>query len=136
MGDDNACPWSVLGARIAICDIECPSQVQAVGKHGLKGRPKAGESEYLELHGVFSIGLHAPGTDSISRSGYVACAPTRGLPLKLLLLVLRALRGVPAEEGDGRRQRRLKSGRRLPPSLHFVFVPKATRNSPTEVLVL
>ena len=85
---------------------------------------------------MFSIGLHAPGTESLSGSGYVACAPARGLLVFLLLLVLGVLRGVPAEEGDGRRQRRLKSGRRLPPSLHFVFDPKATRNSPTEMLAI
>ncbi len=33
----------------------------AVGKVARTGQPKAGGSEYLELHEAFSIGLRAPG---------------------------------------------------------------------------
>jgi hypothetical protein len=36
------------------------------------GQPKAGGSEYLELHGAFSIALRAPGAELISKSGFLA----------------------------------------------------------------
>jgi hypothetical protein len=36
------------------------------------GQPKAGGSEYLELRGVFSIALRAPGAALLSRFGFLA----------------------------------------------------------------
>jgi hypothetical protein len=36
------------------------------------GQPQAGGSEYLELHGVFSIALRAPGAALLSRFGFLA----------------------------------------------------------------
>jgi len=36
------------------------------------GQPKAGGSEYLELHGAFSIALRAPGAALLSRFGFLA----------------------------------------------------------------
>jgi hypothetical protein len=41
--------------------------VQPVRKSGSKSQPKAGGSEYLELHGAFSISLRAPGTEFLSK---------------------------------------------------------------------
>jgi hypothetical protein len=46
-----------------------------VRKSGSESQPEAGGSEYLELHGAFSTGLRAPGTEALSRFGYLAwCA--------------------------------------------------------------
>ena len=36
------------------------------------GQPQAGGSEYLELHGAFSITLRAPGAELLSRLGFLA----------------------------------------------------------------
>jgi hypothetical protein len=36
------------------------------------GQPMAGGSEHLELHGVFSIALRAPGAALLSRFGFLA----------------------------------------------------------------
>jgi hypothetical protein len=36
------------------------------------GQPQAGGSEYLELHGAFSIALRAPGAALLSRFGFLA----------------------------------------------------------------
>jgi hypothetical protein len=36
------------------------------------GQPQAGGSEYLELHGAFSIALRAPGAALLSRLGFLA----------------------------------------------------------------
>jgi hypothetical protein len=36
------------------------------------GQPEAGGSEYLELHGAFSIALRAPGAALLSRFGFLA----------------------------------------------------------------
>jgi hypothetical protein len=36
------------------------------------GQPQAGGSEYLELHGAFSIALRAPGAELLSRFGFLA----------------------------------------------------------------
>ncbi len=38
-----------------------------VGKVARKGQPQAGGSEYLELHGAFSIALRAPGAALLSK---------------------------------------------------------------------
>ena len=54
-----------------------------------KGQPKAGGSEYLELHGAFSISLRAPGAELLSRFGFLALGAKReGTLLLLRLLVL------------------------------------------------
>jgi hypothetical protein len=37
------------------------------GKVARKGQPQAGGSEYLELHGAFSIALRAPGAELLSK---------------------------------------------------------------------
>jgi hypothetical protein len=43
-------------------------KVQWCGKSGPSlGQPKAGGSEYLELHGAFSIALRAPGAELLSK---------------------------------------------------------------------
>ena len=46
-------------------------QVQRCAEKCTKCMPRErhGGSEYLELHGAFSIGLHAPGAEPLSRSG-------------------------------------------------------------------
>src|ERR1700709_510232 len=75
-------------------------QVQAVRKRGLQGQPKAGGSEYLELHGAFSIRCAAPGTEALSKSGDLAWPDSAGIALSCCrCLFFGVLRGVPAEEG-------------------------------------
>lgn len=56
-------PWPTpAGAASAGCAEKCPER--ACRRHG--------GSEHLELHGAFSISLRAPGTESLSRFGYLA----------------------------------------------------------------
>ena len=63
------------------------------GKVPCKGsHAGTGGSEYLELHGAFSTSLRAPGTESLSRSGFLAGARSRAE------IALGALRGVPAQK--------------------------------------
>jgi len=49
------------------------------------GQPQAGGSEYLELHGAFSIALRAPGAALLSRFGFLAWRGARGIALTLVL---------------------------------------------------
>ena len=81
------------------CAEKCP---------GRAGR-RPGGSEYLELHGAFSISLRAPGTESLSRSGYLALGAFVAQK-RLLLGTPHALRKqighgngavVQSEENDG-----------------------------------
>jgi hypothetical protein len=45
------------------------------------GQPQAGGSEYLELHGAFSIALRAPGAALLSRFGFLAGRGAREIAL-------------------------------------------------------
>ncbi len=79
------------------------------------GQPQAGGSEYLELHGAFSIALRAPGAALLSRFGFLAGAEREKLLLFLLLFFSQsgtALRAGhrPAEEGGGGRARGRRQG--------------------------
>ena len=56
------------------------------------GQPQAGGSEYLELHGVFSIALRAPGAALLRRLGFLAGRGAREIALAFAL-VGGALRG-------------------------------------------
>ena len=56
------------------------------------GQPQAGGSEYLELHGAFSIALRAPGAALLSRLGFLAGRGAREIALAFAL-VGGALRG-------------------------------------------
>jgi len=56
------------------------------------GQPEAGGSEYLELHGAFSIALRAPGAALLSRFGFLAGRGAREIALAFAL-VGGALRG-------------------------------------------
>ena len=49
------------------------------------GQPKAGGSEYLELHGAFSIALRAPGAALLSRFGFLAGRGAREIALAVVL---------------------------------------------------
>jgi hypothetical protein len=49
------------------------------------GQPQAGGSEYLELHGAFSIALRAPGAALLSRLGFLAGRGARGIALAVVL---------------------------------------------------
>ena len=49
------------------------------------GQPQAGGSEYLELHGAFSIALRAPGAALLSRLGFLAGRGARGIALGVVL---------------------------------------------------
>jgi hypothetical protein len=50
------------------------------------GQPQAGGSEYLELHGAFSIALRAPGAALLSRLGFLAGRGARGIALAVALV--------------------------------------------------
>src|SRR5476649_2255698 len=50
------------------------------------GQPQAGGSEYLELHGAFSIALRAPGAALLSRLGFLAGRGARGIALAGVLV--------------------------------------------------
>ena len=56
------------------------------------GQPEAGGSEYLELHGAFSIALRAPGAALLRRLGFLAGRGAREIALAFAL-VGGALRG-------------------------------------------
>jgi hypothetical protein len=49
------------------------------------GQPKAGGSEYLELHGAFSIALRAPGAALLSKFGFLAGRGAREIALAVVL---------------------------------------------------
>jgi hypothetical protein len=49
------------------------------------GQPQAGGSEYLELHGAFSIALRAPGAALLSRLGSLAGRGARGIAFGVVL---------------------------------------------------
>jgi hypothetical protein len=93
------CGFSVLNVRLWLFSQtrlgpgprQQGRQVQAVRKSGSESQPEAGGSEYLELHGAFSISLRAPGTESLSRFGYLAWRAAQELLL--------GLRGIPVEIG-------------------------------------
>jgi hypothetical protein len=75
-----------------------------VGK-GAAGPPKAGGSEHLELHGVFSITLRAPGAELLSKFGFFALCGAQNL---------HASASVEGEAGSSRRRRaRFVEGERL-----------------------
>jgi hypothetical protein len=68
------------------------------------GQPQAGGSEYLELHGAFSIALRAPGAALLSRLGFLAWRGARGIALAVAFQPIRggvAGRNRPAEMGGG-----------------------------------
>jgi len=56
------------------------------------GQPQAGGSEYLELHGAFSIALRAPGAALLRRLGFLAGRGAREIAF-VFALVGGALRG-------------------------------------------
>jgi hypothetical protein len=66
------------------------------------GQPEAGGSEHLELHGVFSIALRAPGAALLSRFGFLA-----GRGAREIVFAFQPIRGGvagrnrPAEMGGG-----------------------------------
>jgi hypothetical protein len=66
------------------------------------GQPQAGGSEYLELHGVFSIALRTPGAALLSRFGFLA-----GRGAQEIVFAFQPIRGGvagrnrPAEMGGG-----------------------------------
>ena len=59
------------------------------------GQSKAGGSEYLELHGAFSIALRAPGAALLSRFGFLAGRGTREIAFAMVLV------GVVLRGGSG-----------------------------------
>jgi hypothetical protein len=63
------------------------------------GQPQAGGSEYLELHGAFSIALRAPGAALLRRFGFLAGRGAREIAVGCWLLgaALRAGTGVRLE---------------------------------------
>jgi len=52
------------------------------------GQPQAGGSEYLELHGAFSITLRAPGAALLSKVWFPGSARSAGDYVLLLFLLL------------------------------------------------
>jgi len=56
------------------------------------GQPQAGGSEYLELHGAFSIALRAPGAALLRRFGFLAGRGAREIAF-VFVVVGGALRG-------------------------------------------
>jgi hypothetical protein len=65
------------------------------GKVPCKGSPAGtGGSEHLELHGAFSTSLRAPGTESLSRSGFRLARHHRAE------IAFGVLRGVPVGMGS------------------------------------
>ena len=79
------------------------------------GQPKAGGSEYLELHGAFSITLRAPGAALLSKVWFPCFALSAG---RCIGLVLRALRARRACRGGAERRRLLPAAgwEELPPA--------------------
>jgi hypothetical protein len=53
------------------------------------GQPQAGGSEYLELHGAFSIALRAPGAALLSRFGFLAGRGAQEIALVVVFLPIR-----------------------------------------------
>jgi hypothetical protein len=56
---------------LALAHVSEGRKCSGVGKV-TTGQPKAGGSEYLELHGAFSITLRAPGAELLSKVGFLA----------------------------------------------------------------
>ena len=68
------------------------------------GQPQAGGSEYLELHGAFSIALRAPGAALLSRLGFLAGRGAREIALIVVLgSALRAGTGLQRWVAEDRR---------------------------------
>jgi hypothetical protein len=87
------------------------------------GQPQAGGSEYLELHGAFSIALRAPGAALLSRFGFLAGRGAREIAFVFVVAFQPIRDGVAgrtqARRGGWRRTRtRPQTGGRLPPSKH------------------
>jgi len=68
---------------LALAHASEGGKCNGVGKVAL-GQPKAGGSEYLELHGAFSIALRAPGAELLSKVWFPCRARSAG-DLRLLL---------------------------------------------------
>jgi hypothetical protein len=87
-----------------------------VGKVARKGQPKAGGSEYLELHGAFSIALRAPGAALLSKVWFPCWARERMNCFRVGV----AGRNRPAGEGgEGRALCGRSQGGLLPAKDHF-----------------
>jgi hypothetical protein len=79
------------------------------------GQPQAGGSEYLELHGAFSIALRAPGAALLSRFGFLAGRGAREIALVCWLLGAALRAGSrPAEVGCGGLAVRRQGGNLIP----------------------
>jgi hypothetical protein len=68
----NGCAVFAYKHALAMAHAIEGGKCNGVGKVARKGQPKAGGSEYLELHGAFSIALRAPGAELLSRFGFLA----------------------------------------------------------------
>ena len=62
---------------LALAHASEGGKCNGVGKVAL-GQPKAGGSEYLELHGAFSIALRAPGAELLSKVWFPCRARSAG----------------------------------------------------------
>jgi hypothetical protein len=67
----NGCAVFAHKHALALAHASEGGKCNGVGKV-TAGQPKAGGSEYLELHGAFSIALRAPGAGSSARFGFLA----------------------------------------------------------------
>jgi hypothetical protein len=63
----NGCAVFAHKHALAMAHAIEGGKCNGVGKVARKGQPKAGGSEYLELHGAFSIALRAPGAALLSK---------------------------------------------------------------------
>jgi hypothetical protein len=61
----NGCAVFAHKHALALAHASEGGKCNGVGK-GAAGQPKVGGSEYLELHGAFSITLRAPGAELLS----------------------------------------------------------------------
>jgi hypothetical protein len=62
---------------LALAHASEGGKCNGVGKVALLGQQKAGGSEYLELHGAFSIALRAPGAALLSKVWFPCLARQR-----------------------------------------------------------
>ena len=83
----NGCAVVAFKHALALAHASEGGKCNGVGKVALLGQPQAGGSEYLELHGVFSIALRTPGAELISKVWF----PNQRESAEIALGVLRGL---------------------------------------------
>jgi hypothetical protein len=77
---------------LALAHASEGGKCNGVGK-GTAGQPKAGGSEYLELHGAFSITLRAPGAELLSKVWLLAGPGAQEIAFAVVLLLAQGRSG-------------------------------------------